>query len=76
MFTQRTQMRNLAQYPVKADEAISALQLALESYTRTIRERGIGDIDGVALLMAEKFITANKDQFDAFTHAELKEINA
>ena len=69
-------MRNLKQYPVRADEAISALQLAFESYTRTIRERGIGDIDGIALLMVEQFVTANKDQFDAFTHAELKEINA
>jgi hypothetical protein len=64
-------MRNLVQYPVKADEAISALQLALESYTKSVRSHGIGNIDGISLLMAEQFITENKEAFDKFTKGKL-----
>ena len=65
-------MRNLKQYPVNADEAISAIQLAFENYTKTISTRGIGDIDGVALLMAEKFIESFADKFNAFVKAEME----
>jgi hypothetical protein len=64
-------MRNLQIFPVTAEEAISSLQLSLEHYTRSIRERGCGDIDGVAILMAEKFIEANKERFNAFAENSL-----
>lgn len=64
-------MRNLTIYPVTADEAISALQLCLEQYTRTISQRGIGDVDGVAIVTVEKFIEQNKQQFDTFSQASL-----
>lgn len=67
-------MRNLQQYPVTADEAISAVQMALEHYTHTIKERGIGDVDGIALLMAEKFINDNKERFNTFSRASLEVI--
>lgn len=67
-------MRNLTVYPVTAPEAISAVQLALESYTRDIDKMGVGNIDGVALLMVEKFIEANKEKFDTFAKASLEVI--
>jgi hypothetical protein len=67
-------MRNLKQYPVEADEAISAIQLALENYTKTIGERGIGDIDGIALLMAEKFIESFPDKFNAFVKVSMESV--
>jgi hypothetical protein len=66
-------MRNLIEYPIKAEEAISAIQLALEHYTKTIKGRGIGDVDGVALLISEQFISANKERFDTFSSTELKD---
>lgn len=68
-------MRNLVQYPIIANEAISAIQMAIENYTRTIKERGIGDIDGIALLMAERFINDNKERFNLFARASLKIIS-
>jgi hypothetical protein len=68
-------MRNLAVYPVTADEAISAVQLALEHYTSTIKARGIGDVDGVALVIIEKFIDDNKERFDIFSRASLEVIS-
>lgn len=68
-------MRNLVQYPIIANEAISAIQMAIENYTRTIKERGIGDIDGIALLMAERFINDNKERFNLFARASLEIIS-
>lgn len=68
-------MRNLSEYPVTAEEVVSALQLSLEHYTRTIANRGIGDIDGIAILMAEKFIEANKERFNTFAKASLEVIS-
>ena len=59
-------MRNLMEYPIVAEEAISAIQIALEDYTRNIHKMGIGNPDGVALLMAEKFIENNKESFNIF----------
>lgn len=67
-------MRNLVVYPVVAEEAISAIQIAFEDYTRNIHKVGIGNTDGVALLMAEKFIENNKDSFNAFSAERMKRI--
>jgi hypothetical protein len=64
-------MRNLAVYPVTADEAISAIQIAFEGYCNTVKAHGIGNVDGIAMLMAEKFIEANKDRFNTFSAASL-----
>jgi hypothetical protein len=65
-------MRDLTVYPVTAQEAVSAIQLALESYTKNIEEIGVGNVDGVALLMAEQFIDANRERFDIFAKASLQ----
>jgi hypothetical protein len=65
-------MRNLLEYPVTSGEAVSAIQIALEQYTREIKDRGIGDMDGIALLMAEKFIESNRERFDTFAKASLE----
>ncbi len=65
-------MRNLVEYPITADEVISTLQVALESYTKRVRTDGIGGIEGVALLMAEQFISRNKAEFDTFSKASME----
>lgn len=65
-------MRNLENTPVTAQEAISALQVAFESYTKNIRQTGTGNIDGIALLMSEQFIDANRERFDTFAKASLQ----
>jgi hypothetical protein len=67
-------MRNLVVYPVVAEEAISATQIAFEDYARNIHKVGVGNIDGVALLMAEKFIENNKDSFNAFSAECMKRV--
>jgi hypothetical protein len=65
-------MRNIVVYPIKAEESIAALQVALESYSKSAREHAlIGGVDGLALLMAEKFIEANKERFNTFSAASL-----
>lgn len=65
-------MRDLGDCPVTAQEAISAVQIAFESYTRNIRQVGVGNIDGIALLMVEQFIDANRERFDTFAKASLQ----
>jgi hypothetical protein len=69
---ERKIMRNITEYPVTADEAISALQIAFENRSKNIGKYGFGDIDGIALLMAEKFIENNKERFDTFAKASLE----
>jgi len=67
-------MRSLVQYPIKADEAMHAVRIALENYTKNIRFYGCGNIDGAALMMVEKFIEQNKERFDTFSAASLQVI--
>lgn len=59
-------MRNLNEYPITADETVNALKWALSEYTRNIQNYGVGGIEGIAMLLAEKFIAENKEQFDEF----------
>lgn len=61
-------MRNLVEYPITADEAIAVIRLA-EEKNQMDNVDVIGCIDGVALLMIEKFIEQNKDRFDVFSKA-------
>jgi len=65
-------MRNLVEYPITADEAISTLQVAIESHSKNIRNYGVGGIEGVALLMAEKFIDQHRKEFDVFSKASME----
>ena len=67
-------MRDLANYPVTAEEAISALQIAFEQYASGVKEHGIGNVDGIAILMTEKFLNDNKDKFNAFSQAAIDAI--
>ena len=60
-------MRNLNEYPITADETINSLKWALREYTRNIQNYGVGGIEGIAMLLAEKFIEENKEQFNKFS---------
>ena len=65
-------MRNLLVYPITADEAISVLQVQLESYSKRIHTDGLGGIEGVALLTVEQFIARYKREFDTFSKASME----
>ncbi len=66
-------MRNLSVYPITANEAIEVLKRAED--TQKILSRGqIGGIDGLTLLIIEKFIEQNKERFDTFSKASLQVI--
>jgi len=65
-------MRNILQYPVTADETIKALDWAQKEYTRNIQNYGIGGTEGISLLLAARFIEANKERFDAFSSVSMQ----
>lgn len=65
-------MRNILEFPVTSNEVISALQVAFESYTKNISIDGVGSIDGIALLMAEQFISENAEKFDMFVKESME----
>lgn len=59
-------MRNLLQYPITTDETCSVLQDAQQAYYKKYKNN-MGNIHGLSLLYAEKFIRENKVAFDEFT---------
>jgi hypothetical protein len=58
-------MRNLVQYPITYDEAISALQTAQREYYEKYSAM-IGSTGGVSLLLVEQFILLHKNDFNEF----------
>ena len=60
-------MRNLAQYPLTAEEVRTVLQQKMEEVLKAGR---IGGIDGIALAVALRFLNENNEQFTAFVQAE------
>lgn len=65
-------MRDLTRYPITADETVAALKWASSEYTRNIQNYGVGGVEGIAILMAEKFIEQNKERFDIFAKASMQ----
>lgn len=68
-------MRNLVEYPVTADETVAALKWAGSQYTKHIHEYGVGGIEGIALITAERFIEQNKERFDTFSKASMQVVD-
>lgn len=64
-------MRNLVEYPITYDEAISALQTTQREYYKNRGEEGIGSTRGVSLLLVEQFILSRKKEFDDFSKKSL-----
>lgn len=65
-------MRNIMEYPVTGDEAVGALDWAQKEYTRNIENYGVGGIEGLALLLAARFIESHKKEFDQFSRAAME----
>lgn len=64
-------MRNLVEYPITYDEAISALQTTQREYYKNRGEEGIGSTRGVSLLLVEQFILSRKKEFNDFSKKSL-----
>lgn len=58
-------MRNLVEYPITYDEAISALQTCQREYYDNYKDN-IGSTRGVSLLLVEQFILLHKKDFNEF----------
>ena len=68
-------MRNLVEYPITFDEAISALQTTQREYYKNRGEEGIGSTRGVSLLLIEQFILLHKKDFDDFCKKSLTSVD-
>lgn len=66
-------MRNIIEFPITADEAIEVLNRAEEN-ERMFNAGDVGGIDGITLLLIEKFIEQNKERFNTFSRASLEVI--